>query len=118
MNNQLQAHYLELVNHKQALQNRNKELVIEKTQLLKLQIENKHLIAKGVDVEKIINKAKALQQEYNELNQAHLKTHNDLKTLQIDFDRLTKDYGKMEAISVQQDKFFVKLEDTCLQQWE
>jgi hypothetical protein len=32
------------------------------------------LVAKGVEVEKTIKKAKTLQQEYNELNQAHLKT--------------------------------------------
>jgi hypothetical protein len=41
------------------LQNRNKELAIVKTQLLQLQIDNKHLIAKGVDAEKAIKKAKA-----------------------------------------------------------
>jgi hypothetical protein len=41
-----------------------------------------------------------LQQEYNELNQVHLKTHDDLKALQSDLDWLVKDYGKMEAINV------------------
>jgi hypothetical protein len=40
--------------------NWNNELAIVKTQLLKLQTENKHLITKGVDVEKTITKAKAL----------------------------------------------------------
>jgi hypothetical protein len=37
------------------------------TLLLKLQAENKHLVAKGVEAEKTIKKAKALQFEYNEL---------------------------------------------------
>ncbi len=36
-NNQLQAHCLKLVNHKQALQNINKELTVVKAQLLKQQ---------------------------------------------------------------------------------
>jgi hypothetical protein len=31
-----------------------------KTQLLKLQTKNKHLVAKGVEVEKVIKKAEAL----------------------------------------------------------
>jgi hypothetical protein len=35
INNQLQAHCLELVNHKQALQNENKILVVVKAQLFK-----------------------------------------------------------------------------------
>jgi hypothetical protein len=39
------------------------------------------LVAKGVEVEKAIKKVEALQQEYNELNQAHFKTYNDLKAL-------------------------------------
>jgi hypothetical protein len=45
-----------------------------KVQLLKLQTKNKHLVAKGVEVEKAIKKAKALQQEYNELNRVHFKS--------------------------------------------
>jgi hypothetical protein len=52
--------------------------------------------------------------EYNELNQAHFKTHNDLKALQIDLDWLTRDYGKMEAISVQQEFFLLELENIYL----
>ncbi len=39
-----------------------------KAQLLKLQTKNKHLVAKGVEAEKVIKNAEALQQEYNELN--------------------------------------------------
>jgi hypothetical protein len=39
-----------------------------------LYTKNKHLVAKGVEVEKAIKKAKTLQQEYNELNHVHLKT--------------------------------------------
>lgn len=72
-----------------------------KTQLLKLQIENKHLVTKSVEAEKAIKKAKALQQVYNELNQFHFKTRNNMKVLHTDLDWLTKDYGKMEAINVQ-----------------
>jgi hypothetical protein len=34
----------------------------------------KHLVAKGVEAEKVIKKAKVLQQEYNELNRAHFKS--------------------------------------------
>jgi hypothetical protein len=34
-NNQLQAHCLELVSHKQALQNKDKNLIIVKAQLFK-----------------------------------------------------------------------------------
>ncbi len=54
-----------------------------KIKLLKLQIENKHLVAKSVEVEKAIKNVRTLQQKYNELNHAHLKTHNDLKVLHI-----------------------------------
>lgn len=57
-----------------------------KTQPLKLQTKNKHMVVKGVEVEKTIKKVQALQQEYNELNQAHLRTYNDLKALQTDLD--------------------------------
>ncbi len=86
-----------------------------KTQLLKLQVENKYFVANSVEVERVIKKVEALQLEYNELTQAHFKTRNDLKTLQINLDRLIKDYGKMEAISVQQEKTLLELENTCLQ---
>jgi dynactin complex subunit len=41
-----------------------------KTQFLKLQTKNKHLVAKNVEVERVIKKAEALQSEYNELTQA------------------------------------------------
>jgi len=54
-----------------------------KIKLLKLQIENKHLVAKSVEVEKAIKNVKTLQQKYNELNHVHFKTHNDLKVLHI-----------------------------------
>ncbi len=90
-----------------------------KTQLLKPQIENKHMVAKSVEVEKAIKKAKALQQEYNELNHVYFKTHNDLKVLHlIELDWLTRDYGKMEAINVQWEKNLLELENTYLQQKE
>jgi hypothetical protein len=59
-----------------------------------------------------------LQQEYNELNQAQFKTHNDLKALQINHDRLIRVYGKMEVINVQQEQIFAKLENTYLQHQE
>ncbi len=59
------------------------------------------MVAKGVEAERAIKKAETLQFEYNELTQAHFKTCNDLKTLQIHLNRLIRDYGKMEAISVQ-----------------
>jgi hypothetical protein len=42
------------------LQNRDKDLAIVKTQFLKLQIENKHLVTKGVEAKKGTKKAKAL----------------------------------------------------------
>jgi len=80
-NNQLQASCLELVSHKQALQHRDKALATMNTQLLKLWIENNSLIAKSVE-------------------KVHFKTHNNLKALQTNFDRLTRDYGKMETINV------------------
>jgi hypothetical protein len=44
------------------------------------------LVAKFVDDEKAIRKVETLQHEYNELNRAHFKGHNDLKTLQSDYD--------------------------------
>ncbi len=75
------------------------------------------MVAKGVEVKKIIEKVEALWQEYNKLNQVHFKTHNDLKALRTNLDQLTKDYGKMENISVQQEKNILVL-NTCLQQWE
>ncbi len=44
-----------------------------KAQLLQMQTQNKHMVAKGVEVERVIKKVEALQQEYNELNQVHFK---------------------------------------------
>ncbi len=85
-----------------------------KTQLLKLQIEKKHLVVESVEVERIIKKAETLQLEYNELTQVHFKTRNDLKTLHTNLDQLIRDYGKMEAISVQQENNLLELENTCL----
>ncbi len=85
-----------------------------KTQLLKLQIKNKHLVVKSVEYKRIIKKVETLQLEYNELTQAHFKTRNDFKTLHIDFDQLTRDYGKMEASNVQQEMILLELENTCL----
>ncbi len=38
-----------------------------KTQLLKLQAKNKHLVVKNVEIEREIKKVEALQLEYNEL---------------------------------------------------
>ncbi len=76
------------------------------------------MVAKSVKVERAIKKVEVLQQEYNKLNQVHLKTHNDLKALHTDFDQLTRDYGKMESISVQWEKNLLELENTCLQQKE
>lgn len=64
--NKLHAYCLELVSHKQPLQNRNKDLATVKTKLLKLQVENKHLVDKSVEFERVIKKAEALQSEYNE----------------------------------------------------
>lgn len=58
------------------------------------------MFAKTTGVDKAIRKAESLKQEYNELNQVHFKSHNDLKVLQNDYDRLMKDYGKMEVINV------------------
>ncbi len=55
-------------------------------QFFKLQIENKHLVAKGVETKKEIKKVEVLLQEYNEFNKVHFKTYNDLKALQIDLD--------------------------------
>jgi hypothetical protein len=80
-NNQLHAYCLKLVSHKQALQNRDKELAIVKTQLFKLQTKNKHFVAKSVKAERVIKEAKVLQSGYNELTHAYFKTRDDLKTL-------------------------------------
>ncbi len=60
-NNYLQVHYLKLVNHKQALLNRDTNLHVVKTQLSKQQAKNKHLVAKGVEAERVIKKAETLQ---------------------------------------------------------
>ncbi len=106
------------MNHKQALPNINKDLTNVKTQFFKLKTKNKHLLVKSVEVEKVIKKVEALQSKYNELTHAHFKTCNDLKTLQTNLDRLTRDYGKMEAINVQWEKTLLELENTCLQQRE
>ncbi len=76
------------------------------------------MVAKSVEVERATKKVKALQSKYNELTRAHFKTHNDVKTLQTDLDWLTKDYGKMEVINVQQEKTLLELENTCFQQKE
>ncbi len=65
-NNKLHAYCLELVSHKQALQNKNKDLATMKTKLLKLQVENKHLVDKSVESKRVIKKAEALQSDYNE----------------------------------------------------
>jgi hypothetical protein len=97
------------------LQNRNKDLAIVKAQLLKQQEENKHLAAQGVEVERVIKKEKTLQSKYNALTQAHFKTRNGLKTLQIDFDWLIKNYGKMEVICAQWENIMLELKNICLQ---
>jgi hypothetical protein len=59
-NNQLQACCLELDCHKQALHNKNNDLTTMKTQFLKPQVENKHLVTKNVEAERAIKKVKAL----------------------------------------------------------
>ncbi len=89
-----------------------------KTQLLKLQTNNQHLVVKSVEAERTIKKVETLQLKYNELTHAHFKTYNDLKTLHVDLDQLTRDYGQMEAISVQQEMILLELENTYLQQRE
>jgi hypothetical protein len=58
------------------------------------------LVAQSINVDKVIRKVETLQHEYNEFNQTHFKGHNDLKTLQSDYDQLMKDYEKMEAVNV------------------
>jgi hypothetical protein len=68
------------------LQNKDKDLVVVEAQLLKQQQENKHLVVKVVEVERVIEKAETLQSNYYELTQPHSKTRNDLKTLQTDLD--------------------------------
>lgn len=73
------------------------------------------MVTKGVKAKKGTKKAKALQQEYNELNQVHFKPHNDLKTLQTDFDWLTKDYGKMEQ--EQSKKVNIDMENCTYELW-
>jgi hypothetical protein len=40
------------------------------------------------------------------------------KTLQIEFDQLTRDYGKMEALNVQHKKNLLELKNIYLQQKE
>ncbi len=50
------------------MQNKYKELAIAKAHNLKLQTNNKHLVTKIVEIEKIIRKVEILQHEYNELN--------------------------------------------------
>ncbi len=67
-NNLLQARCMKLVNTKQTLHNKDKELVIIKVYNLKLQIDNKYLVAKIVETNKVIKFFEALQYEYNELN--------------------------------------------------
>ncbi len=52
-----------------------------KTQLFKLHTKNKHMVVEGVEAEKVIKKVEALQQEYNELNCAYLKTRCNFKAL-------------------------------------
>jgi hypothetical protein len=60
-NNQLWAHYLELVNKKWTLHNRDKDLATVKTQLFKLHTKNKHMVVEGVEAKKVIKKVEALQ---------------------------------------------------------
>jgi hypothetical protein len=39
------------------------------------------MVAKTIEANKAIKKFETLQQEYNELNHVHFKSHNDLKVL-------------------------------------
>ncbi len=103
-----------MVSSKQTLLNRDKELAATKAHILKLQSENKHLVTKGVEAKKVIKKVKALQKNYNELNQAHFKSRNDFKALWVNNDRLVRDYGKMETINVQQEQTLAGLDNTYL----
>jgi hypothetical protein len=49
-NNKLHAYCLELVNHKQVLQNRDKDLTTVKTKLFKLQANNNILLIKVLNL--------------------------------------------------------------------
>ncbi len=70
-------------------------------QVAKLQIDNNHLVAKAIGVDKAIKKVESPQQEYNELDQVHFKRCNDLKSLQANYDQLMRDYRKMKVVSIQ-----------------
>jgi hypothetical protein len=72
-NNQLHACCLELASVQQTFHNKDKKLAVAKILNLKLQIKNKHLLAKTIETNKAIKKVKVLQHEYNELNQAHFQ---------------------------------------------
>ncbi len=60
INNQLQVYCLELVSHKQSLQNRDNDLVVIKAQLFKQHAKNKHLVVIGVEAKRTNKKVETL----------------------------------------------------------
>jgi len=65
-----------------------------------------------IEVEQVVRKTKNLQQEYAELNQFNWKTHNDLIRLQVELERMTQDYAKMEESNLEQQHIITDLECT------
>jgi SMC interacting uncharacterized protein involved in chromosome segregation len=71
------------------LKNCDKELVIVKGQLNKVQYENQNLSNKLNEAEQATRKIENLQQKYFELNQFNWKIHNDLTHFQANLEWTT-----------------------------
>jgi prophage antirepressor-like protein len=65
------------------------------------------------EAKQVVKKTENLQQKYAELNELNWKTHNDLKRLQADLERMMRDYTKIEESSMQQQSIVTSLEQTC-----
>jgi hypothetical protein len=53
------------------------------------------------EIEHDVKKIENLQQKYTELNQLNWKTRNNLKHLQIDYERMMRNYNKMEESNME-----------------
>jgi septal ring factor EnvC (AmiA/AmiB activator) len=94
------------------LKNHDKELVTIKGQLNRIKHENQNMSNKLNEAEQDVEKIKNLQQKYVKFNQLNWKTNNDLICFQVDLERMTINYAKMEESNLEQQGIITNLERT------
>ncbi len=94
------------------MKNHDKELVTIKGQLNRIKHENQNMSNKLNEAEQDVEKIKNLQQKYVKFNQLNWKTNNDLICFQVDLERMTINYAKMEESNLEQQGIITNLERT------